>query len=110
MSGWMIGLTLAGAFLGAVGNGLSEMTYDWNGGTTKPGALKRFFKATAAGAVLGLGLGWLVTDNPSPGEVAIEDCRKNAPTGTTINITTDPDGKTVCSYSKPTQTITTAKP
>ncbi|MBU0858888.1 MAG: hypothetical protein KJ667_03030, partial [Alphaproteobacteria bacterium] len=81
MSGWMIGLSLAGAFAGAACGWVNELTKDWNGGTTKPGALGRFCRATATGAAIGLGAGWLMTDGQTKDEAAMEACFKAMPPG-----------------------------
>jgi hypothetical protein len=99
MSGWMIGLGLTGAFMGAACGWLGELTKDWNGGSTKPGALGRFFKAAAIGAGLGIGAGWLMTDSKSKDEAAIEACYKQAPAQGTVNITRTAEG-VKCSYTR----------
>jgi hypothetical protein len=97
MSALMIGLSIAGAFAGAASGWSRELTHDWNGGTTKPGALGRFARATAVGAALGLGAGWLLSDGQTKDEAAIQACYDNAPQGGTVNITRGPEGVT-CSY------------
>ena len=99
MSAWMIGLGLMGAFAGAASGVLNEMTKDWNGGSTQPGALKRFAKATVIGAALGVGAGWLMTDGQTKDEAIIEQCYKNAPAGGTVSIVSGPNGVT-CNYNR----------
>jgi hypothetical protein len=95
----MIGLGLVGAFGGAVCGFIGELTHDWNGGTTKPGALGRMFKAVAIGAGLGVGTGWLMTDSKTKDEAAIEECYKQAPAGGTVNITRT-DAGVQCAYTR----------
>jgi hypothetical protein len=102
MNGWIIGLSLAGAFGGAAVGTLNEMTKDWNGGQRQKGDVKRMTKATLTGAALGAGFGWMVFGHSaSPQRAAMDDCYKNAPAGATVSVTTSPGGKAVCSYSKP---------
>ena len=98
MSGWMIGLGLAGVFAGAAVGVLKEMTADWNGGQGTGRPLRTMAKSIAIGAAFGVGLGWLVTDSPGKDEATIEACVRNAPAGQTVSVTKAPDGSMKCDY------------
>ena len=99
MSAWMIGLGLTGAFMGVAVGWVGELTKDWNGGTTKPGALGRFFRATAVGAAMGVGAGWQMTYGQTKDEAAIAACHKNKPAQANVQINVTPQG-VQCNYTR----------